>query len=223
MDSQKCTVDKGKIETFIKGMGFSSDTGTGGNTVAVDVKDCRIIRIRPLHYDLKYKPEDFRPWQMEARGKVLKPGMKTLVPPHSLAYKKRVYSPNRVRFPLKRVDWDPNGERHPENRGKSGYVRISWDEALEIIAKEIKRIIEKYGPEAILCQNDGHGETKIVHLAHGGPSLLLSYLGGFTMQTRNADSWEGWYWGSKHVWGMDPLGLEPNANLLRDIAEHTQM
>ena len=51
------------------------------------------------------------------------------------AYKKRTYSPNRVKYPLKRVDWDPNGERNPQNRGKSKYVRISWDEATDIIAR----------------------------------------------------------------------------------------
>jgi hypothetical protein len=43
---------------------------------------------------------------MELRGQVLEPGMKTLIPPFSLAYKKRVYSPNRILYPLKRVDWD---------------------------------------------------------------------------------------------------------------------
>ena len=65
--------------------------------------------------------------------------MKSLITPFSLGYKKRIYSPNRILYPLKRVDWDPDGERNPQNRGKSGYVRISWDEALDIIAREIKR------------------------------------------------------------------------------------
>ena len=27
-------------------------------------------------------------------------------------------------------------------------------------------------------------------------------MGGFTQQVRNPDSWEGWYWGAKHVWGQ---------------------
>ena len=93
--------------------------------------------------------------------------MKTLLPPLSLGYKKRVYSPNRILYPLKRVDFDPNGERNTAEPGKSGYVRISWDEALEIIVSEIKRIIEKYGPYAIFAQADGHGETKMVHGPHG--------------------------------------------------------
>ena len=30
--------------------------------------------------------------------------------------------------------------------------------------------------------------------------------GGYTMQARNPDSWEGWYWGAKHIWGQDPVG-----------------
>ena len=38
-------------------------------------------------------------------------------------------------YPMKRVDFDPNGERNPQNRGNSGYERISWDEALDIVAE----------------------------------------------------------------------------------------
>ena len=86
-------------------MSTASDT----NTAMVDVKDGKIIRIRPLHYDWKYKPEEFNPWRIEARGKVFEPGMKMIIPPYSLGYKKRIYSPNRILYPLKRVDWDPNG------------------------------------------------------------------------------------------------------------------
>ncbi len=46
------------------------------------------------------------------------------------------------------------------NRGKSKYIRISWDEATDIIAKEIKRVKEQYGMSAVLVQADGHGETR---------------------------------------------------------------
>ena len=78
--------------------------------------------------------------------KTLEPLMKALPCPFSLAYKKRTYSPNRIKYPLKRVDWDPKGERNPQNRGKSKYKRISWDEASTIVANEVKRIQKKYGP-----------------------------------------------------------------------------
>src|SRR5674476_1555287 len=76
--------------------------------------------------------------------------MKTLLPPFSLAYKKRVYSPARIRYPMMRVDFDPNGERNPQNRGVSKYKHISWKEALDVIISEMNRIKEKYGPTALL-------------------------------------------------------------------------
>ncbi len=196
----------------------------GGAPCAVDVKDGRVIRVRPLHYDWKYDFNDVNPWKFEKNGKTLAMGSKSLPAPFSLAYKKRTYSPNRIKYPLKRVDWDPDGERNPQNRGKSKYKRISWDEATDLIAKEIKRIHKEYGPYAILCQGDGHGECKTIHAAHGQQTLLLEKMGGFTQQVRNPDSWEGWYWGSKHVWGHGQMGMmEPSDNIIKDMTENCGM
>lgn len=201
-------------------IGFSPNS----NSSIVDVKDGRIVRIRPLHFDWRYDPQQFNPWKMEVRETVFEPGMKTLIPPYSLAYKKRVYSPNRILYPMKRVDWNPDGERHTEKRGESKYERISWDEAIDIIVKEIKRIHKQYGPYGLLLQADGHCETKNVHTAHGCETRLLRMLGGYTIQARNPDSWEGFYWGSKHVWGMEPVGqMGPCENVMLDIAENTQL
>lgn len=64
----------------------------------------------------------------------------------------------RLLYPMKRVDWDPHGERHTENRGKSEFERITWDEALAILAEESKRITEQYGPQAIIT-GQGTGRT----------------------------------------------------------------
>ena len=208
-------------KTLIKGTGLSS-FGDNSNMAAVDVKDGKIVRIRPFHYDWKYKPEEWQPWQIEAHGKTFTPPLKSMVPPHGLAYKKRIQSPNRILYPLKRVDWDHNGDRNPQNRGISKYVRISWDEATDIIASELKRVIKKYGPETVLLQADGHGETKVIHSTHGCNTRLLDLLGGYTQQIRNPDSWEGWYWGAKHVWGCEPVGLMSgyHTNIYWDIAKY---
>jgi molybdopterin guanine dinucleotide-containing S/N-oxide reductase-like protein len=215
--------EDGNEKTIIKGLGFCS-FGIGSNVAAVDVKNGKVVRIRPFHYDWRYDPEEFHPWKLEARGKVFQPKMKSLIPPYTIAYKKRVISPNRIKYPLKRVDWDPNGDRHSENRGRSKYVRISWDEAADLVASEIKRIHQEYGPYGILCQADGHGETKTVHGPHGCSTQLLSLMGGYTLQTRNPDSWEGFWWGAKHAWGMEPLGKElPQANMFKDISENTDL
>ena len=69
----------------------------------------------------------------------------------------------RLLYPMKRVDWDPKGERNPENRGKSEFERISWDEAMDIIADECLRIKEEYGPEAIIT---GQGTGRVANHWH---------------------------------------------------------
>ena len=121
------------------------------------------------------------------------------------------------------MDWDPKGERNTQNRGKSKFVRISWDEASTLIANEIKRIHKKYGPLAILLQGDGHGECKTINTPHGQSGLLLDKMGGFTQKVRNPDSWEGWYWGSKHVWGQGIVGMmHPADNVIKDITENSR-
>ncbi len=222
---KKCEfgVQDGNIKSFVKGLSLG-DFLNDGNPSVIDVKNGKIVRIRPLHYHWQYAGKDFNPWKMEARGQSFEPGIKTLPSPFGLAYKKRVYSPNRILYPLKRIDWNPDGERNTNNRGKSGYVRISWDEALDIIVGELKRIGKKYGPEAVLSQADGHGEGKVTHTTHGSANKLLALLGGYTLQIRNPDSWEGWAWGAKHVWGMEPVGeMTPAINLMFDIAHNTEL
>jgi anaerobic selenocysteine-containing dehydrogenase len=219
IESQNKTTQQ---KTFVKGLSFIGPTS--GYPCTVDVNNGKLVRIRPLHYDEKYDSEKFKPWKMEARGQTFEPGMKTLASPYALAYKKRVYSPNRVLYPLKRVDWDPDGERNTENRGTSSYVRISWDEALDIIVSELKRIRGEYGPEAVLSQGDIHGESKTIHTAHGCAHRLLALLGGYTVQMRNPDSWEGWAWGAKHVWGMESVGImAPTTNLMPDIVKNSEI
>ena len=196
--------------------------GSGSNAASVDVKDGRIARIRPLRLDDEYTEDEINPWKLTVRGHTLASGLKTTLPPLAIGYKKRVYSKNRVPYPLKRVDWDPHGERHPETRGISGYERIGWDEAAQICADEIRRCVDEYGPTSVFLQGDGHGETKVMHASHGCNTHLLNLLGGFTLQARQPDSWEGWYWGAKHMWGMDPVGQQAfQSNLLMDTSENS--
>jgi anaerobic selenocysteine-containing dehydrogenase len=164
-------------QTFTKTLNLG---GRQGLPMRVDVKNGKIVRIRPLHFDEKYSLEHIQPWKIEARGKTFKSHMKSLPYAFQTGYKRRVYSPNRILYPLKRVDWDPNGERNPQNRGTSKFKRISWDEATDIIASEIRRIHKEYGPYSILCQGDeiGHGESKNVHRTHGCMKWLLGKMGG---------------------------------------------
>ncbi len=196
----------------------------GGAQGMVDVKDGKILRVRPFKFDWKYDRKNVRTWKLEKNGKVLEPTWKSLPSPYSLSYKKRTYSPNRIKYPLIRVDWDPNGERNPQNRGTSKYRRASWDEVSTIIADELLRVQKKYGNNSVLLQGDGHGECKIINTPHGHPGPMLDHMGGFTIQVRNPDSWEGWYWGSKHVWGQGIQGnYWPAHNIVKDTTENSEM
>ncbi|QLA14789.1 DMSO/selenate family reductase complex A subunit [Desulfolutivibrio sulfoxidireducens] len=53
--------------------------------------------------------------------------------------RKWVYSPDRLKYPMKRVG----------KRGEGKFERISWDEALDTVARELRRIIDTYGNEAV--------------------------------------------------------------------------
>ncbi len=196
----------------------------GGGECSVDVKDGKAVRIRTFRYDEKFSKEYLRPWKIKRNGATLEPLMKSLPGTFSMAYKKRALSSNRIKYPMIREDFDPNGERNPQNRGKSKYRRISWDEATTLVANEVKRMHKTYGPLSILVQGDGHGECKTIHTPHGHQGRLLDMMGGFTQQVRGPDSWEGWYWGAKHVWGQGFQGMmSPAANLIKDISEHSEL
>ena len=201
-----------------------SGFGVGSHPSIVDVKDGKVLRVRRLDYGATYDlDKDLRRFRYEKNGHVLEEPQKAMIPPFAWAYKKHAFSKNRIQFPMIREHFDPDGERHPELRGIDKYRRISWDEALDIIAKEIHRQYEEHGPFSILVQQDGHGETKSVHPSHGCMTGLLDKLGGVILQARQPDSWEGWYWGAKHVWGQEPLGQARTQNLVKDIMDNCEM
>lgn len=54
------------------------------------------------------------------------------------SYRRTFLSTKRLRYPMKRVG----------RRGDASFMRISWDEALDTIARECRRVKESYGPGA---------------------------------------------------------------------------
>ena len=123
------------------------DSHCGGTcNFRVHVRDGRIIRIESV------PQEDGRP-SMCLKGH---------------AYRQRVYSPDRLLYPLKRTG----------ARGSGEFERISWDEALDTVAAEMKRAKEVYGNASLLhfCSMCDP------HLLHhvGAIDSLLCQFGGYT-------------------------------------------
>ncbi|AFL68201.1 DMSO/selenate family reductase complex A subunit [Sulfurospirillum barnesii] len=103
----------------------------------------------------------------------------------------RVYNPNRLLYPLKRVG----------KRGEGKFVRISWDEALESIATKMKEIKEKYGNEAILIPYATGTTGAIMNRCTSGPWMrLFSQFGGY-LNYHNSYSTGQIANGLKHFYG----------------------
>ena len=69
-------------------------------------------------------------------------------------YLDRVYSPDRVLYPMRRVR--PKGPVAGEGaRATQAFERISWDEALDEIASRFRSIASEFGSEAILPYSYG--------------------------------------------------------------------
>jgi len=86
---------------------------TNGGPVHVFVREGKITRVRPLVFDEK----DAASWTLEVNGRKFSPPRKACLAAFTLTERTRVYSEDRVRYPLKRIDFDPEGDRHPETRG----------------------------------------------------------------------------------------------------------
>lgn len=66
-----------------------------------------------------------------------------------------LYNPNRNKYPMIRV-----GER-----GENKWKRLSWDEALTIIAKKLIEAKRDYGAESVLCSTGGGGNPEFWSIA----------------------------------------------------------
>ncbi|MBI4287664.1 MAG: molybdopterin-dependent oxidoreductase [Chloroflexi bacterium] len=84
------------------------------------------------------------------------------------AYRQRVYHPERLLYPLKRV-----GER-----GEGKFQRVSWDEALDKVASEIKRVRRSYGPQALMLYGLG-GDVSWLQ-GWRSVDVLLCMMGGYS-------------------------------------------
>lgn len=109
------------------------------------------------------------------------------------AYRKLVYAPDRLKYPMKRLG----------ARGEGKFKRISWDEALDTIAEELIRIKKTYGSSAIHV-NTGGATPGDLHGYH--PIFrLLNMFGGCTKAWGGASA-EALDFASRSVYGTTVTG-----------------
>jgi anaerobic dimethyl sulfoxide reductase subunit A len=98
--------------------------------------------------------------------------------------RQRVFGADRLKYPMKRAHWAPGGG-DKSLRGRDEWVRISWEEALDIVASEVMRINETYGPGSILWGTSAlaaaggyantWGSTSSGTWAYTGPRVIGDY------------------------------------------------
>ncbi|RDB70725.1 dimethyl sulfoxide reductase subunit A [Eggerthella sinensis] len=93
--------------------------------------------------------------------------------PRGRSQRMTIFGADRLKYPMKRKNWQPGGGENVngELRGVDEWERISWDEAIELTAKEMRRIYDTHGGRSVLFAN--YGRTQ----AH---SKLLAAMGGYT-------------------------------------------
>ena len=104
------------------------------------------------------------------------------------AYRQRIYAPDRLLHPLKRM-----GER-----GEGKFEQISWDEALDTVAGEIVRVRDTYSPASILHIRLA-GDVCQLHNANR-MARLLALAGGFT-ETWGTPSFSGGIYAQQATYG----------------------
>lgn len=165
-------------------MGLERETGSGGQTTIVRtscINDCGGRCLLKVHVKdgvvvrIESGGEEETLYRACLRGR---------------AYRQRLYDPNRLKYPQRRV-----GER-----GEGKFERISWDEALDIVAFELKRVKERYGNSAILFFGMGGGSNGALHGRRAGYKLL-NMFGGCTTHWGNV-SYEGAVFASMSSFGV---------------------
>jgi biotin/methionine sulfoxide reductase len=126
----------------------------------VEVDNNRVVSVRPFHKD----PQPSR-----------------LI--HAMP--SAVHAACRIPQPMVRQGWLEHGVgSNRAGRGVEPFVAVSWDEALDLVAAELRRIKDAYGNEAIYASS-GWASAGVFHDAPAQLARFFNGFGGFVSQVTN--------------------------------------
>lgn len=91
------------------------------------------------------------------------------------AVREVVYNPSRVRYPMVRLDWLLKREESDRSqRGDNRFVRVSWDQALDLLYEELERVQKTYGSSGVFT---GLADWQMVGKYHKAGGAMDRELG----------------------------------------------
>lgn len=94
-----------------------------------------------------------------------------------------VYHACRVARPSIRKSWlDKGFMAGGEGRGAEPFVEVPWDEAIDIVSSELKRVKAEYGNESIFAGSYGWASAGRFHHAKTQLQRFMNCFGGYTAQ-----------------------------------------
>lgn len=174
---------------------------------------------------------DFLPWEGDPAPSPQLPGVLD-----------SVYSESRIRYPMVRRAWLEQGPgADPDGRGSGDFVRVSWDQAIKLVAAEIKRVRETYGQQALFAGSYGWKSPGKVHncqtllrrvlnltgsytnssgdYSTGAAQVILPYVSGSIEVYEQCTTWKNLAENCQLMvfWGANPLN---NSQISWQVADH---
>ena len=99
---------------------------------------------------------------------------------------------SRIARPLVRRGWLTNGPSPDPSRGSDDFVAVPWDEALDLVATELKRVAGAYSPEAIFGGSYGWSSAGRFHHVQSQIHRFLNVaVGGYVRHVNDYSSGAG--------------------------------
>ncbi|MFU2047533.1 trimethylamine-N-oxide reductase TorA [Avibacterium gallinarum] len=90
----------------------------------------------------------------------------------------QLYSETRVKYPMVRKGY-LEGNKDTTLRGRDEWVRVSWEQAFDLVVKEMKRVRDSYGATGIYAGSYGWYSSGSLHAARTLLHRYLNVTGGF--------------------------------------------
>jgi len=87
---------------------------------------------------------------------------------------------SRVTSPAVRRGWLEDGPGPTDKRGSDEFVEVSWDELTDLLAAELRRVVDTFGNNAIYGGSYGWASAGRFHHAQSQVHRFLNCIGGYT-------------------------------------------